>query len=132
MKKILLFVFLLSALLTISCTDDTQAEVNVVSPEEMESLLKTDNVQLVDVRTPKEYTVDHLEFAQNIDFKSPTFNEEIKRLDKNTPVLLYCHKSSRNAKCAKKMLEAGFKKIYDLEDGFSKWRHKGFNIEIKS
>ncbi len=132
MKKLLIFAFILSGILSISCVDDTQGEVNVVSPEEMQSLLKTDNVQLVDVRTASEYTQGHIEFAQNIDFKSPTFNDDIRMLDKDKPVLLYCHKGGRSAKCAQKMLDAGFKKIYDLEGGFSKWRHKGFKIETKS
>lgn len=132
MKKRVLVVFLFSVMLNSSCVEENRAEVNVISPEEMQSLLQTENVQLVDVRTPKEYTLGHIEYAQNIDYKSPTFSEDIKKLDKDKPVLLYCHKGGRSAKCAQKMVEAGFKKIYDLKGGFSKWRHKGLKIDTKS
>jgi len=113
-------------MLTTNCINETHGEINMVTPEEMESLLKTETVQLVDVRTPKEYKEGHIEFSQNINFKSPTFINDIKKLDKNKPVLVYCQKGSRSAKCAQRMLKAGFKKIYDLEGGFSKWKHDGF------
>ena len=85
-----------------------------------------DNVQLVDVRTPEEFQAGYIAEAQNIDFMSPTFEEDIKTLDKEKPVLLYCQKGGRSAKCAEKMKDLGFKKIYDLQGGFSKWKHEGF------
>ncbi len=129
MRKLLIFFSILIILFNSSCAEDTQVKVNVVSPEEMESLLKAENVQLVDVRTPGEYAQGYIAYAQNIDFMSPTFNEDIKKLDKNKPVFLYCQKGGRSAKCAKKMLDAGFKKIYDLNGGFSKWKHKGLKVK---
>ena len=33
---------------------------------------------------------------------------------------------------AKKMEEAGFVKVYDLDGGISKWQHEGYEVEIKS
>ena len=104
-------------------------ESHVVSPEEMQQLLKLDEVQLVDVRTPDEFTDGHIENAQNIDFRSPTFAQDILKLDKEKPVLLYCHSGGRSAKCAKKLEEAGFKKIYDLQGGISRWKHEGLAIK---
>lgn len=131
MKKIV-FVFLVAGLLN-SCVDQTsKGQVKVVSPEEMQSLLELDDVQLVDVRTPKEYETGFISDAQNIDFHSPTFDDDIKNLDKNRPVILYCEAGGRSAKCAEKLAEAGFIKIYDLEGGISKWKHKGYEIKNKS
>jgi len=102
--------------------------VNVVSPEEMKTLLELEDIQLIDVRTAQEYSEGHIDNAQNIDYFSETFEADIAKLDKNKPVIVYCKSGNRSAKCAKKMEEAGFVKIYDLDGGISKWRHEGNTI----
>ena len=124
MKNISFSIILVMLLSFTSCLDDnTSAEVRLVTPEEMESILELEDVQLVDVRTPEEYREKHIDNAQNIDFKSPTFDEDIEKLDKSKPVVLYCKAGGRSAKCAKKLKDAGFTKIYDLEGGISKWEY---------
>ena len=48
-------------------------------------------------------------------------------------MILYCKGGHRSAKCAKKLKEAGFEKIYELEGGISKWKHSDkIEIEAKS
>ncbi len=128
-----------SLLLTISfstsCLDtkDAATDVKLVTAEEMQSILQMEDVQLVDVRTPQEFDEEHIVNSQNIDFTSPTFDEDISKLDKAKPVILYCKGGNRSAKCAKKLKDAGFEKIYELEGGISKWKHSDkINIEIKS
>lgn len=112
-----------------SCQDTSKNDaIQVVTAEEMQTLLELDDVQLIDVRTPEEYADGYIENFQNIDFLSATFDEDILELDKNKPVILYCRSGGRSAKCAKKMLEAGFVKIYDLQGGISKWEHDGHEV----
>ena len=130
MKKISIILSFL-VLLVFSCTEQVEGEIKVVSPEEMQTLLQLDNVQLVDVRTSKEHNSGYIALAQNIDFMSPTFDIDIQTLDKEKPVLLYCQKGGRSAKCAEKMIDLGFKKIYDMQGGFSKWEHKGLPYKKK-
>jgi rhodanese-related sulfurtransferase len=135
MKKIVLFCCMIVAVsLSTSCLDEKiNSEVKVISAEEMQSILELEDVQLVDVRTPEEYAEVRIANAQNIDFTSPTFEEDIIKLDKEKPVILYCQGGVRSAKCAKKLKEAGFEKIYDLEGGISKWKHSDkLKIEEKS
>ena len=115
MKKSTLVFFLIIALGIFSCTNETEGSITLVSTEEMQTLIDLENVQLVDLRTPEEHDKGHLSNSQNIDFNSPTFDVDISVLDKEKPVILYCAKGGRSAKCAEKMLKAGFKKIYDLE-----------------
>ena len=125
---------MMMAFLSTSCleTKDT-TNVKLITPEEMESILELEDVQLVDVRTLQEYKEVHIPSAQNIDFTSPTFDEDIAKLDKEKPVILYCKGGVKSAKCAKKLQEAGFEKIYDLEGGLSKWKHSDeTEVEIKS
>lgn len=118
-----------------SCLDSKveNIEVKLVTADEMKSILELEDAQLVDVRTPKEHEEIRISNSQNIDFNSPTFDEDITKLDKDKPVILYCKGGGRSAKCAKKLKDAGFKKIYDLEGGISKWKHSDkLEIEVKS
>ena len=118
-----------------SCIDGKldNTEVKLVTAAEMQSILELEDVQLVDVRSSAEHDEMRIANSQNIDFKSPTFDEDIIKLDKEKPVILYCKGGSRSAKCAKKLKDAGFKKIYDLDGGISKWKHSDkIQIEVKS
>lgn len=120
-----------------SCLN-TNSEINnedviLVSADEMKDILELDDVQIIDVRTPKEYDQIRIANSQNIDFNSPTFDADISKLDKSKPVVVYCKGGIRSAKCAKKLIEAGFEKVYDLEGGLSKWQHsEKLEIETKS
>lgn len=117
-------------LLLSNCANESQTEIKVISPEEMQTLLEFEDMQIVDVRTPEEYITGFIDTAQNIDFKSPTFDEDIKKLDKTKPVILYCKSGGRSAKCSEKLKDAGFVKIYDLEGGITQWKFEGYDIKI--
>lgn len=136
MKKILVICcFFIVSGISLSCIDNKldNDDVKQITAEEMQSILDIEEVQLIDVRTPKEHESGHIANSQNIDFKSPTFAEDISKLDKKKPVILYCKSGGRSAKCAKKMKEAGFEKIYDLKGGISKWKHSNkLDFKVKS
>ncbi len=81
------------------------------------------DVQLIDVRTPREYRSGHLGNAINIDFyKTNRFVEAFETLNKEKPVYIYCRSGVRSAKAANKLIAMGFQKIYDLEGGILNWR----------
>ena len=128
MKKIVFILMVASVLFCYSCKNQSEGEIKVISTSEMQSLLKMDEVQLVDVRTPEEFAEGYIENAQNIDISSSTFDEDILKLDKEKPVIVYCHSGRRSADCSEKMKSAGFKKIYDLEGGISQWKHEGLPV----
>ncbi|WP_375239463.1 rhodanese-like domain-containing protein [Aurantibacter sp.] len=119
MKKVVGF---LAVILFFSCIAKDDKTIQLVTQEEMELILKEDQVQLVDVRTLKEFNAGSILNAKNIDFLSDDFEVQIKELDKSKPVIVFCQKGGRSAKCAKKMKDLGFTKIYDLEGGYSKWK----------
>lgn len=132
MKKSSILLGLFLTLTLFSCSNNGTPEITVVSTEEMQTLLELDDVQLVDVRTPSEHREGHIANSQNIDVNSPTFDQDIINLDKEKPVILYCQRGVRSAKCAKKLKAAGFVKIYDLQGGFSKWKHEVLDLKLKS
>jgi rhodanese-related sulfurtransferase len=136
MKKLQILCCLFVAMIVSTSCVDTKiegVEVKLITAEEMQTILELEDAQLVDVRTPTEYEEIRIANSQNIDYMSPTFDDDVSKLDKNKPIIVYCKSGGRSAKCAKKLKEAGFKKIYDLEGGISKWKHSDkIKIEVKS
>ncbi|NNF81454.1 MAG: rhodanese-like domain-containing protein [Flavobacteriaceae bacterium] len=120
---------LILSLVLVSCKPESPKEVEMISPQEMQDLRNMDDVQLVDIRTPEEYKNGYIAGFQNIDYFSNSFEQDIQGLDKSKPVVVYCRSGRRTAKCTKKMIEAGFVKIYDLEGGITQWQHEGFEVK---
>jgi rhodanese-related sulfurtransferase len=89
----------------------------------------TDTVQLLDVRTPGEYTKGHLKGAKNTNFYNPDFASSVAALDKNKPVFVYCRSGARSAGAARKLKELGFQEIIDLHHGILAWKRAGFEVE---
>lgn len=132
MKKYIIILLIVSGF-TFSCKENSSEEVEnikIVSPEEMKELSQLEDVQLVDVRTPEEYTEGHIEGFQNIDFFADSFQDDIEKLDKSKPVIIYCKSGRRSGECSKLMEEKGFTKIYDLEGGIEKWKYKGYEVKL--
>lgn len=131
MKRLIILFFISTALFYTSCKEESKTQVELVTPEEMQELTEMEDVQLVDVRTAKEYKEGHIENSQNIDYYSDNFQKEIEQLDKSKPVIVYCKSGKRSGKCIDKMKDAGFVKIYDLNGGITKWKFKGYDIELR-
>ena len=125
-------ILFLICVLSLSCSNGADKEVKMVSPEEMQTILDMEDTQLIDVRTKQEHAEEFIPGAQNIDVNSPTFDEDILKLDKSKPVILYCKSGGRSAKCASKMIEAGFQKVYELDGGITQWKYAGFETKQRS
>ena len=91
---------------------------------EFESFVKADNGLLLDVRTPQEYAEGHLEGSTLIDINSATFKDEVAKLDRNTPVYVYCRSGGRSGRAADIMTDMGFKSVYNLEGGIMAWQRE--------
>ena len=130
MKRLSLIFIVVFTFLLIGCKKESDDQITLVTPEEMLSLMEMDDVQLVDVRSAKDRIDGFIKTSQNIDFNSPTFDQDIQKLDKTKPVILYCRTGGRSAKCAKKLKDAGFVKIYDLKGGITQWRFDDHEVEV--
>ena len=100
--------------------------VSLISPEELNKI--TDEIQLIDVRTPKEFAEGHLSNAVNINFYDSNFMEEMSKLDKNKDLYIYCRSGGRSGKAAKKLKSQGFLKVYDLEGGILNWNQSKMKV----
>jgi rhodanese-related sulfurtransferase len=106
-------------ILFVACVDQ-QPKIQILEKHEFQDLMNQD-VQLIDVRTSEEYNNGFIKEAQNIDYNSFDFINQISKLDKSKPVLLYCAMGGRSYEASKVFKSLGFKKIYDLKGGFSSW-----------
>lgn len=96
--------------------------IEILSSSEFNEAISNDNIQLVDVRTEKEFKEGAIEGALNIDFfKQEKFTDEFNKLDKKEPIYLYCRSGNRSQQAAAKLQEMGFTKIYDLRGGYMGW-----------
>ena len=114
--------FSLLSFLCLSCNGQNNKSVtNIDSKSFSEKLKNNENPQLIDVRTPDEYKVEHLENSENINWNDENFVFNIKKLDQSKPVFLYCKVGGRSGQAAQKLSELGFKEVYNLEGGIMKW-----------
>lgn len=100
----------------------TNHHIKKLNPFEYKSLINKANVQLIDVRTPNEFKREKINGAKNIDYYSRSFIENLKSLDKEKPVFLYCKSGVRSRRAAKKLAQIGFVEIYDLKGGIMNWK----------
>lgn len=126
MKFRILFTILMAFLLS-SCNGQTNKPKSVTPSEFAEKIKATQNPQILDVRSPEEYSDQHLENAENINWNSNDFAEKAAGYDKSKPVFVYCLSGGRSHKAAEKLEELGFKNIYELEGGMMKWNAAGLS-----
>ncbi len=74
----------------------------------------TPQAQLLDVRTPGEWSQGKLAKSNLINYNDPSFTSSLSKLDKNKPVFVYCAVGGRSAKASQVLKEQGFKEIYNL------------------
>jgi rhodanese-related sulfurtransferase len=98
----------------------SQTDFKSVDIDEFKIEIVKDGVQLVDVRTVKEYSEGHIPGAMNIDVNAPDFEEKIKALDKKENVAIYCRSGRRSKMAANKLAAAGYK-VIELNTGFLSW-----------
>ena len=116
LKNFILFFVIIS----FSCSN-SEVEVNKITSEKLISLLKTQDIQLIDVRRLSEYNVGHIEGALNIDFYKSSFVDIVNELDKSKLTVVYCKSGNRSNKSALIMDSLGFIEIYDFNKGMNGW-----------
>jgi thioredoxin len=124
--KTKLFSLLFISFLFLSCQGQATKPVQTLDVKTYaEKLKNTEKPQLLDVRTPEEYSVEHLENADNVNVNSPDFATKAAQYDKSKPIFVYCKVGGRSAQAADKLVGMGFTEVYNLEGGIMKWTTAG-------
>ena len=136
MKKQLLTALLISIVTLVSCEDikgSKSGAKETISVDQFDQKLSvTPGAQLIDVRTPDEYTGGHLKAAVNMDFNSDDFETQVGKLDKSKPVFVYCLSGGRSSRAANKLADMGFLNVYNMDGGIMKWRSAGKPLDKDS
>lgn len=91
-------------------------------PATFQQKLEKDPGVLLDVRTPEECASGVIEGARMLDFTGSDFKTELAKLDRGTPVFVYCAAGGRSYRACRQLQELGFERIYDLVGGMQAWR----------
>ena len=100
-----------------------------VDKTEFSELMKKPGAQLIDVRTAREFSNGFIAGAKNVDYNGDSFEKQIKKLDKNKPVLGYCAVGGRSGNAAQQLNQLGFKQVIDLKGGITAWKSAGKAVE---
>jgi len=91
----------------------------------MSQYKEKDELTIIDVSTPKEYSDLHLEGAININILSRLFKARLDTLNRDKIYLVYCKVGARS-KAAKKLMKLlGFRRVYNLVGGTLLWEEEG-------
>lgn len=107
----------------IGCSSNkSNSTYNKVDSAKIEKLTSDNEKTLViDVRSAEEYAKGHLADAINIPFDE--LEEKINELDgyKNQKVILICNTGNKSGKGAQILVDNGFKKVYNAEEGMDEF-----------
>lgn len=112
---------LIITLLTMSISMLAAEKAKDITPARAQKMIETGKYLVLDVRTPKEYRSGHLINAVLVDYYEKEFLTNVMKLDKEKPVIVYCARGRRSAEAMQMMVDAGFKKVYNVLGGFERW-----------
>ncbi len=108
--------FLLFLLLLASCSSSAQdAGFTDVNPGGLAEFLETNNAVIIDVRTPREWDAGKVGSALTINLNHRGFNDAIAELDRDATYLVYCNSGNRSRIASARMVNMGFKNIYNYD-----------------
>ncbi len=96
--------------------------------QEFQAKASEPGVVVLDVRTDGEYAAGHIANAINIDVEGMTFDGDIKSLDKDAKYAVYCQSGRRSVNAIKKLQDAGFTNLFNLENGILDWQGAGLPV----
>lgn len=93
-----------------------------IAKEFIESFKNDDNFIIIDIRTPAEYEINHIEGAINIDFYNIIeFKNKLNKLDKSKTYLFYCKSGNRSKQAVNIFNELQFVNVLHMYKGISSY-----------
>ncbi|HWT25761.1 MAG TPA: rhodanese-like domain-containing protein [Solirubrobacteraceae bacterium] len=97
-----------------------------VDADRARALIESGEVQLVDVREPREWEAGRIAGARHVELER--LAAEADSLDRERPVLFYCRMGSRSGMAANAFRRAGFD-AYSMTGGLVEWDQRGYPLE---
>lgn len=102
----------------------------VIDVDPRELAHKTDQVVLIDVRQPEEFTgeLGHIPGSKLIVLD--TLPEHLNEVPKDQTVVFVCRSGGRSARAAAYAMEHGYQNVYNLKGGMILWNELHLETEI--
>lgn len=108
-------------------------QIATLTVDEFEKGIMKDNIQILDVRTAKEYRTGHLRHALQANWEEKDeFKKRVESLDKSKPIYIYCLSGIRSKMAMVWLSKNGFKDVYELKGGINAWKQLDKPIEGSS
>lgn len=125
-----LFSLLAASILLLLLISAMAAGVQELSPSDAaKAMSESPGLIILDVRTPNEFSQGRIKGAVNIDFYAKDFTEQLDKLDKDEPYLVYCRSGRRSGVTTEAMVKLGFTDIRHLIGGIQAWNKAGLPLE---
>ena len=107
-------------------TSTSANQIKLIDVDQLNHLIDTDSVLLVDVREADEYASERIDGAILV----PLSNFAPQQISRNSDkqLVLYCRSGNRSAQAAAKLLDAGYAEVTHLKGGLMAWRSQGMPI----
>ena len=102
-----------------------QAEIRQMDVHELNKRGPT--LQIVDVRSPREWTTGHVPGAHHIFL--PELRKRVGELDLAKPTAVYCASGYRASIAASVLKKEGFKELWNVPGSWEAWKKAGFPVE---
>ncbi len=113
----------------INVIEYSQPNYQAVNAKEAKEIIANISPLILDVRTPREYSMGHIEGSKLIPVQNIQ-REYTKLLDyKDKPILIYCATGNRSTVASRILISNGFKNIYNMRYGISEWARNGYPVK---
>jgi phage shock protein E len=85
-----------------------------ITPEEAKSLIDTEEVIVLDVRTQEEYDAGHIDSAIRLEYTDFADMAASVLPDKDATILVYCRSGNRSKTASEMLIEMGYTKVMDF------------------
>ena len=104
---------------------DLKKRITEATPEQVQDLLRSGDVQLGDVREKNEWDEGHLPGAVHLPKSYLEQWAEDRLPDKAKTTVLYCAGGVRSAMAADTLAKLGYTKVISMQGGFNRWKDTG-------
>lgn len=106
----------------------SKAKVTSVTANAFETAITVPGTQILDVRTPAEYSRSHIDGAENINVADADFvSRATMALSKDKPVYVYCRSGKRSLAAADSLARHGYR-VVNLDTGLNGWKQQGLPV----
>ncbi len=93
--------------------------VRHLSPERVESMARSGQALIVDVREGSEYRSGHIPRSKHISLGQ--LLQRLREVPKDKTVVVVCRSGSRSSRAAELLMEAGYRNVYNMSGGMQRW-----------